>query len=111
MEDRTDISGTRELIGPTSLADAKQRSDALWLAVIMRPLDFEPYGLRVRDGADCSCGCRHFLPLEGEFRLDWGVCTNAQSHRCGLLTWEHMGCPHFEASKTENGETDDNRAA
>ncbi len=25
------------------------------------PTDFEPYGKRVRNACDCSCGCRHFL--------------------------------------------------
>ena len=61
--------------------------------------DFEPYGKRSRDtewGPDCSCGCRYFLPLEGEFRYDWGVCVNPKSPRAGLLTFEHMGCKEFE---------------
>jgi len=32
------------------------------------PTDFAPYSDRDRDGdwgPDCSCGCRHFLPLNG----------------------------------------------
>lgn len=63
------------------------------------PTDFEPYGQRSRDtdwGPDCSCGCKHFIPLEGELRYDWGVCVNPDSPRVGLLTFEHQGCKQFE---------------
>jgi hypothetical protein len=66
-------------------------------AIVRRlPTDFEPYGYRVRNGSDCSCGCKWFLQLEGHLSYDWGVCSNPVSPRCGLLTFEHMGCPHFE---------------
>ena len=70
-----------------------------------RPTDFEPYGSRSRDegGADCSCGCRWFLKLEGKLRFDWGVCANVRSPRKGLLTFEHQGCPEFE----QDDDTDD----
>ncbi len=65
------------------------------------PTDFEPFGERDREtaepSADCSCGCRHFLPLAGELGFDWGVCANPASPRSGLLTFEHQGCPQFEA--------------
>ena len=98
MVDDADLSGRRELVGPETAGDVKRAHDKLWLAVICRPMDFEPYGLRVRDGDDCSCGCVHFLKLEEELRFDWGVCSNPRSHRCGLLTWEHMGCPQFESN-------------
>ena len=63
------------------------------------PGDFEPYGGRDRDaewGPDCSCGCRHFIPLAGALGQDWGVCANPASPRCALLTFEHQGCRHFE---------------
>lgn len=64
------------------------------------PSDFQPFGERDRDTAepwqDCSCGCRHFVPLAGELGYDWGVCVNPASPRCGLLTFEHQGCPQFE---------------
>ncbi len=62
------------------------------------PSDFEPYGNRSRDegGADCSCGCRWFLKLEGDLRYDWGVCANPRSPRASLLTFEHQGCFEFE---------------
>jgi uncharacterized protein UPF0158 len=65
------------------------------------PSDFEPFGERNRDtaepGEDCSCGCIHFVKLAGDLGYDWGVCANAQSPRAGLLTFEHQGCPEFEA--------------
>lgn len=53
---------------------------------------------------DCSCGCMHFIPLYNEkykdADMDFGVCTNKKSKRCGLLTFEHQagfGC--FEVEK------------
>jgi Domain of unknown function (DUF4926) len=71
--------------------------------IIRRPEDYKPYGQRDREGetgeewfADCSCGCKWFAPLDGRLRTDWGVCTNPASHRVGLLTFEHQGCPQFE---------------
>lgn len=76
----------------------------LELAVEMEA-DFEPYGKRTRDGerwADCSCGCRHFAVLDGPLGADWGVCMNRRSHRAGLLTFEHQGCPAFEAGTGAN---------
>jgi hypothetical protein len=68
----------------------------LELAVEMES-DFEPYGKRSRDGPDCSCGCRHFAILDGPLGADWGVCMSKNSPRAGLLTFEHQGCPAFEA--------------
>jgi len=70
------------------------------------PSDFEPYGQRSRDddwGPDCSCGCRHFEVLQ-ILPFDWGVCTNPDSPRCGLLTFEHQGCAKFEADPALAGE-------
>lgn len=73
------------------------------------PTDFEPYGKRDRDTAepcaDCSCGCRHFVPLAGDLGYDWGVCANAASPRAGLLTFEHQGCPQFEPEPDEVAKT------
>ncbi len=43
-------------------------------------------------GVDCSCGCKYFIELQDSG--DWGVCSNPDSIRSGLLTWEHMGCPN-----------------
>jgi len=59
----------------------------LELAIEMES-DFEPYGKR---------GCRHFAVLDGPLGADWGVCMNKNSPRAGLLTFEHQGCPAFEA--------------
>jgi hypothetical protein len=39
--------------------------------------------------SDCSSGCKWFHTLSGTASLDWGVCGNPQSHRVGLLTFEH----------------------
>jgi hypothetical protein len=67
------------------------------------PSDFQPYGKRDRDadyGADCSCGCRFFLPLEGALGCDWGVCANPRGPRRGLLTFEHMGCKAFRGKES-----------
>lgn len=63
------------------------------------PTDFEPYGERSREtdwGPDCSCGCLHFLTLEGSLGADWGVCANPASPRAGMLTFEHQGCRFYE---------------
>ncbi len=66
------------------------------------PQDYEPYGVADRDGGDCSSGCDHYVPVYNEDDIgpdmDWGVCTNAKSHRAGLLTFEHQGCGEFEKS-------------
>lgn len=59
------------------------------------PTDFEPYGKRVRNGPDCSCGCRHYLRLPVKLGEDWGVCVNPRGPRSGLLTFEHQGCEFF----------------
>ena len=44
-------------------------------------------------GIDCSCGCIFFVEVGGDIAGDWGICTNPESPRAGLLTWEHQGCP------------------
>jgi len=35
-------------------------------------------------------------PRFGFSSYDWGVCINPKSHRYGLLTFEHQGCPACE---------------
>src|SRR5262245_17680454 len=70
--------------------------DMLHLVCIHRLTDFAPFGIRQRNSADCSCGCRHYVLLEGDEGADWGVCTNPRSPRAGLLTFEHQGCEFFE---------------
>ncbi len=59
------------------------------------------FGLR-ESGADCSCGCKWFHALQGDRAGDWGVCFNPRSPRAGLLTFEHMGCEHFEAWEVDD---------
>lgn len=86
--------------------------DLLWTLCRKLPTDFTPYGERDRDTAepwqDCSCGCIHFAKLAGELGHDWGVCAHPKSPRAGLLTFEHQGCPQFEAE--EELEADDAKA-
>jgi len=70
--------------------------------------DYTDYGGKIKrweepDKAypDCSGGCRFFKPLhvyKGEYKdeeytgpdLDFGVCSNPDSRRGGLLTFEHQ---------------------
>ena len=64
--------------------------------------DYFPYGTVMRDShpnarGDCSTGCKFFIELVGQLGMDWGVCANPESHRCGLLTFEHQGCLKFES--------------
>ena len=75
----------------------------LWKVVEKLPSDFEPYGQRSNNerGADCSCGCRFFLPVE-VVGSDWGVCANPKSPRAGKLTWEHMGCREVEIGRFDD---------
>ncbi len=72
------------------------RHEGLFAVLKTLPSDFRPYGEREREGPDCSCGCRYFVPLEHGLRYDWGVCHNQRSPRSGLLTFEHQGCSEFE---------------
>lgn len=61
------------------------------------PTDYTDYGGSVerwkdetKSYPDCSCGCKHFIPLKEELGHDWGVCSKEKSPRSGLLTWEHQ---------------------
>ena len=85
----------------------RAHSRLLELAIEMES-DFEPYGKRGREGdhwQDCSCGCQHFAVLAGPLGVDWGVCMNKSSPRAGLLTFEHQGCPAFEAGTERDEKT------
>jgi hypothetical protein len=97
---RLDLSGRREQGELPRLGDAKDHRHLLAICISL-PTDHEPYGYRVRDGFDCSCGCKWYLPLQS-LPLDWGVCVNPQSPRCGLLTFEHQGCQFFEGLPEDN---------
>ena len=70
--------------------------DALFLVLKRLPTDYSDYGGEIErwadgdDYPDCSCGCKYFLPLDGELAYDWGVCGKLGAPRAGLLTWEHQ---------------------
>lgn len=101
----TNLGGKREQGDLPKLGDPKEHWH-LHAICIQLPTDYEPYGYRVRDHNDCSCGCKWFLPLQ-VMPLDWGVCANPQSPRCGLLTFEHQGCQFFEYDPALDDEDDD----
>ncbi len=95
------------------MASDERLHELLKRAVKDLPEDYQPYGQLDREDpkapggwwADCASGCRHFLVLadvgEEHISLDWGVCINPKSHRWGLLTFEHQGCPAFEYDEEE----------
>ena len=75
--------------------------DLLWQVVKILPSDYTDYGGLVERWSDpdesypdCSSGCRHYRRLISQYEdvedADWGVCTNENSPRAGLLTWEHQ---------------------
>lgn len=89
---------------PPSPADAPRLpslSHAQLLSVVQRlPQDHGGYGDDDRPhNPQCVEGCRWYHPLEGPRGMDWGVCGNPESHRSGLLTFEHQGCGHFELAE------------
>ena len=72
-------------------------NDPLWKVVKVLPTDYTDYGgtiVRWEDDTkgypDCSGGCKYFVPLHDDLGYDWGVCSNPDSPRAGLLTWEHQ---------------------
>ncbi len=71
--------------------------EQLWRVCKRLPDDYEPYGAEERATGDCSSGCKWYHTLSGKASYDWGICGNPKSHRAGLLTFEHQGCPRFEA--------------
>jgi hypothetical protein len=84
--------------------------DILWKVLRVLPTDYKEYGGEVerwedenKSYPDCSCGCKHFVILNGELGADWGVCSNPKSPRAGLLTWEHQtGVDCFEPDSDSN---------
>ena len=79
--------------------------DILWQVVKILPTDYTDYGGQVKRWEDVEgyypdcASCRQFHRLhnvnEMSFDSDWGVCSNLDSPRAGLLTWEHqagVGC-------------------
>jgi len=82
-----------------SLMPGFQTHEHLFKIVKCLDSDFEPYGKRSRDlgGRDCSCSCKWYHELDGSQGMDWGVCANPSSPRCGVLTFEHQGCMQYES--------------
>lgn len=85
--------------------------------LIKKDEDYQPWG-KVERWADpnkgypdCSCGCKWAMWLEDKknepgkpiqyLSMDWCVCANPESHRVGLLTFEHQGCEKFEGERDE----------
>ncbi len=53
------------------------------------------------DEREDQCGdCRFFIPLDGAFALDWGVCSNPSAARDGSLVFEHDGCDQHVRAAT-----------
>ena len=87
-------------ISPEALAARLERMQAKHQALLRMvkrlPTDYADYGGEVvrwsDDGvwSDCSCGCKWAAWLKGDMGSDWCVCTNPDSPRAGLLTFEHM---------------------
>lgn len=92
------------------LPQTPARIDHKALLAIMKQLpgDYKPWGSDDRDAPpdlwapDCSCGCVFQARIEGSLGADWGVCTNPDSHRVGLLTFEHQGCRKFVQGKDDD---------
>lgn len=80
--------------------------------MVSRPTDYKEYGGEVvrwededADYPDCSGGCIWAAWLSGELGFDWCVCTNPNSPRVGLLTFEHQAgkdCFELEASTNDH---------
>jgi hypothetical protein len=84
-------------------------NDPKWNVLKALPTDYRDYGGKIErwkhvdiEYPDCSSGCKWWVPLYDHKKdgadTDWGVCTNPNSARAGLLTWEHQaGFKCFES--------------
>ena len=46
-----------------------------------------------------QCGrCEFWVPLAGEWGLDWGGCTNPRSAFDAMIRLEHDGCAEYSAA-------------
>lgn len=53
-----------------------------------------------REWAADQCGvCLYWIPLAGQWGLDWGACCNADSPFDGRVMFEHDGCPVFRKAE------------
>ena len=90
-----------------------QEHERLWSICKTLPTDYDPWGevKRWEDPnaiyPDCSGGCKWARWLEdikdNPISMDWCVCTNPQSPRCGMLTFEHQGCLLGEEDEDNDG--------
>ena len=90
---------------------SKLPTDGLWAVVKKLGTDYRDYGGNIErwksvdiSYPDCSWGCDFFAPLydykHDDADCDWGVCSNPESPRAGLLTWEHQaGFKCFKCNK------------
>jgi len=60
------------------------------------PTHFERRGTRLREGPDCSCGCRRPLELPDGLGEDSGPCILPRSPRLGGHRFEHRGCEFID---------------
>ena len=68
-----------------------------WIKLLNRPLP--PVGEEWPDWTNDQCGaCRFYVPLQGVFASDWGVCTNASSKLDGHAMFEHDGCESYSGA-------------
>ena len=92
-------TGAYDFMGDYTCADCAGPSgathDELWGVCHVHGLKWKGW-VEETEGADCSSGCKWYHLLEGKRGMDWGVCFNPKSRRSGLLTFEHMGCEHFD---------------
>ena len=100
-------------LGTDILEIGKDIHDHLFTILKVLPTDYTDYGGEVvrwekeNEGEhypDCSCGCKWALWLgdvgDNYLSYDWCCCSNPNSPRAGLFTFEHMagyGC--FERGK------------
>ena len=90
--------------------------DLKWEILKRLPTDYKDYGGNIErwkhidlSYPDCSAGCKWWVPLydakwDGA-DADWGVCTNPNGPRAGLLTWEHQAgfqCYEWDDNESES---------
>jgi hypothetical protein len=61
-------------------------------------LNRDPFGPHYRpEWNTAQCGqCKYYIPLYGEFKSDYGACSNSKSPFDQRVMFEHDGCEYFE---------------
>jgi len=68
-----------------------------WIKLLNRR--FTAVGEEYPDSEDDQCGlCRFYVPLQGIFASDWGVCTNPESQQDRHAMFEHDGCKFYSGA-------------